>query len=1004
MAFARNAVLRRFINEVVFLMNEPPASLRRRLKPLVWGIPFCLGSLHSADALGQYGYEVWTVNNGLPQNEVRAVTQTPDGYLWAATMDGLARFDGVRFSVFNRSNSPGLVSNRLASMEQGPNGDLWLAYEAGGVVRYRHGTFHTFNTRDGIPGNTVSGITIDESGHVWILSDGKIAKLDETAGRFVLATELNRRVYGPLVWDVSGFVSVDNQNVYCFSKGTLYKYTLPTSLRGTTATRVGLDENRVAWVQTATGRLLQLTRDSSSVPSSTLKQESIPFSGAEHTAWQFQPASGPMRYIDFISSGKRIHVEFRRAFADRQGNLWLATEGQGLYRLQFQTMRVYTVEDGLLDRDVYPVFEDHTGAMWIGTWHKGLSRYKDNAFHNFTVADGLPNSLVTAIYEDRQNQLWVGTHGGLARYRNGRFDCRGVPKIPAAVQAILQDHEGTLWFGTRSGIYALRGGSLQHMEVSEGGSSVAIHALAETPQGDLWIGGDAGLICVHAGRVVPWQDDVGVSRDNIWSLYLETDGTLWIGTFDHGLVRLKDGRSTRYTTRNGLFNDGVFQILDDGRGSLWLSCDMGIYRVSKSDLTNVANKVYESIVSVAYGTADGLRDIEANGGIMPAGTRSRDGALWFPTQDGVAVIDPRKVHSNASIPHVIIEAAHLDQKPVSLDSMITVPPAKNVLDIEYTAPDFRRPKQIRFRYRLDGFDSDWTEAGLLRTVSYAHLPPGHYTFVVSAENINGTWGPNSSGLEIEVQAPFYKTRPFELIMLLTIASTVAAIWRYRSLRMRAQQAQRLQFLQQLITSQEDERKRIAGDLHDSLGQRLVIIKGIASLALGSLKKRSGPVEDARAFEEISSEALAAIQDTRTISYDLRPIHLDRLGLTRAIDNLVKKAAAASDISLESELDNIDDLLPEEHRISLFRIVQEAIGNMLKYSSATSASVTAKRTGNEAIVTVRDDGVGFEMEGNLNRAGRIGMGMRGMAERASLIGAQLHVRSAPGQGTIVSIKF
>lgn len=976
-------------------------SVRLRLQLLCAALFLVFASCHRT--LGEYGYKVWTVENGLPQNEVRGITQTPDGYLWVVTLDGLARFDGVRFTIFNKSNSPGILSNRLTSIEQGYDGDLWMTYDSGGLLRFHRGTFRTFTARDGIPGNVVSGITADSDGGVWIVSRGLISKWNEVNNRFELVTELNKRTYGPLVWDSTGFGAFDKDRIYCFSKGQLRTYLLPEHLQGREIRGIALTFDQVAWVKMASGELARLALGDPSRSHELPKDAKLRYRGVNGQTWEMQPTAEMFGSISFATAGETMSIEFRHGLVDRQGNLWLATEGHGLYRLRESPVTAYTVEQGLLDRDVYPIYQDRSGAVWVGTWHKGLSRFQNGQFRNFTVADGLPNPLILALLEDRDGRLWIATDGGVTTYRNGHFDQTGVPPLSDEVHAIYQDHNGTLWFGMRSGIGEWKNGSLGVLMAADGSAPFDVHVIAETPQGDLWFGGADGLMQLHDGHSIHWSESNGLSSNDIWSLYPDADGTLWIGTFDGGLMRLKDGHITRYTTRNGLYNDGVFQILDDRNGNLWISCDMGIYRISKKELLEIANGTRSFISSVAYGREDGLLDLEANGGIMPAGTRTSDGRLWFPTQDGIAVIDPRKISNSSETPKVVIESATVDQVPIAFNAGIRVPPTKYNLQIQYTAPDFNKPEQIRFRYRLDGLDEGWIEAGALRSASYTHLPPGHYTFLVSATNGNGVWSQNANGVSIDVLAPFYRTLWFEACVLLVIASIAFGIWRYRLMQLRWQQALQLDFLQQLITSQENERKRIAGELHDSLGQRLVIINGMAKLALRS--RRNPTMQDEEnVLAEISQEALAAIQDTRSISYNLRPVHLDRLGLTRVIEHLVKKASEASSIPMVSELDDIDDLLPEEQRINLYRIVQEAISNLVKYSHATAAGVRIRRKDQLTVLTIYDNGVGFVANGNLNKTGRIGMGLRGMAERASLIGGNYKVASTPGGGTVVSIEI
>ncbi|WP_231966434.1 ligand-binding sensor domain-containing protein [Terriglobus roseus] len=911
----------------------------------------------------------------------------------------MARFDGIRFTIFNKSNSPGIISNRFINLEQSRDGDLWVAYESGGLLRYHAGKFRTYDSRDGIPHGDVSTITTDAGGNVWILSSGQVAQWNAKSDRFELYQPLSDRIYGPLIWDSTGFVAYDKTKVYCFSKGQSREFALPPRLQGKVISTVGLDQEHVAWLRMQSGEIVRLALITDH-PKQVDSLDAVMYHGPDGKLWNFQPAQDVMRSIDARRGRESSKITFRYSYADHQGNLWLATAGQGLYRLQSQTISTYSTEQGLLDQDAYAIYQDRDGALWIGTWHKGLSRFQNGHFSNFTSANGLPKALVTAIYQERNGRLWVATHGGLATFQNGRFSTEGVPNFSqSVVLSIYQDRSGALWFGGRTGAFKFENHRIEPFSNGGGIASVDVHVITETQNGDLWFGGSNGLFQLHDGRVIQWSEKNGLGSNNVWSLYPDKDGILWIGTFDGGLARLKDGRITRYTTSNGLFDDGVFQILDDHRGNLWMSCSRGIYRVGKKELEEMATGSRTTISSISYGPIDGLRDSEMNGGISPAGTRATDGKLWFPTQDGVAVVDPSKVRVDSRPSRTIVESALVDQAPADLNGPITISPSQYSLQIQYTAPDFLRPTLIRFRYKLEGLDQDWTDAGFHRSASYSHLPPGNYRFLVSAMSPTGTWSQSSTPLSISVLAPFYKTRWFEAFVILFAALVAFSIWRYRLMELKARHALQVDFLQQLITSQEEERKRISMELHDSLGQRLVVINSTAKLAL-RFKEDPAKSKDS-VLEEISSEAMAGLEDTRSIAYDLRPSHLDRLGLTQSIEYLVEKTADAAGIPITVQMDNIDDVVPLDQWINLYRIVQEGLGNIIKYSSASSASVRVDRMTDQIILRIEDDGVGFSVDRNVNKTGRIGIGLRGMAERATLLGGKFEVKSAPGQGTTLT---
>ncbi|CAN5703143.1 ligand-binding sensor domain-containing diguanylate cyclase [soil metagenome] len=966
----------------------------------------CLGR----NAQAQYQFDTWTADNGLPQNIIRGLSQTSDGYLWLATLNGLARFDGIRFTVFDKSNTPGISSNRFTSMHKGRDGDLWLDIEGGGLTRYHRGTFHTYGTDLGVYDTPARVLAGNEAGAIWILAGNNIAQWDDRAGRFVDITPKDSAVhYTPARWETDGFWGWDKTGLHLFFEGRFVTLTLPSWLPGETIWGLARDQSGTIWIETQDGQQAKISPGKTDIERvGHGAPPAISYAGFHGHTWTMHIGQRLSRSLDTISSGRAITISFSRFFQDRQENLWLGTEGEGLYRLQKQTIQVYSTEQGLLDRNIYPIYQDHTGAVWIGAWQKGLSRLDHGRFTNYSVDDGLPARLVTALAEDATGRLWVGTHGGLAIFDKGKFAKPPGPALPegAVVQAILQDRTGALWFGTDRGAVRYKDGATEVLTIDNGLATNDVRVLLEGASGDLWIGGYGGLSRLQNqnGKWTRWREGDGLPSKNVRALYEDADGVLWIGTYDGGLGRLQNGKLTRYSVSNGLYSNGVFQILEDKRGNLWMSSNRGIYRASKKELNDFAAGRASTITSTAYGKVDGMLNVECNGGLSPAGIKTREGKLLFPTQDGVAVVDPEVVSDDRLPPPVLIESSLVDRVAVPISAPIKIAPGKENLEIEYTAPSFIKPEQIRFKYRLEGLQSNWIDAGARRTAYYSHLPPGKYVFRVIAGNSDGAWNVEGSTLAVEVMAPFYLTPWFTALMIFLSAVLVGLAWFYRVSKLKAKQVAQRAFSQQLISSQERERKRIAAELHDSIGQRLVIINNLALSSLRSDEGTRPPQEKALALEEISAEALSAIKETREISYDLRPFQLDRLGLTKAIGSVVRSVSAASGMSITAEVDNIDDLFPEELRINLYRIVQECLTNIMKHAQATQVTVRVQRENRHMILTIRDNGKGFVVETSDASAAARGFGLSGMAERAHLLGGKLKVNSTIGRGTDVVIEI
>ena len=953
-------------------------------------------------ARAQYGFEVWTVDNGMPENEIRGITQTPDGYLWIATFNGLARFDGVHLTLFNR-DTPGLLSNQFGTMLQGRGGDLWLDSVDRGIVRYHNGVFEAYGRQYGVPADIINGLTGDDHGDVWVLSAGRIDRWDEASNHFIdVAPQSPSMRYRSLLWDSAGFWVRQQQTIRCFTHGSFVDFTLPRQILKDDLWGAALDQSGTLWLETVNGKRVRITSDNVSqmIPAGSNREETIGITYNKSLEMHVGPRL--QRTFQFLSSNHAVSVTPWHFYEDRQGNIWIGTLEQGLYRLQNQSIRSYSTEQGLIDRDTYATYEDRSGALWIGAWHSGVSRFADRKFTSYTMANGLPNELVLAMFQDREGRFWVGTHGGLSIFDRGHFRIPSGPILPdeAVVQAICQDRQGTLWFGTRQGLARYENGVTRFLTKKDGLAADDTHAILETANGDLWVGGYGGMTRIRNGEFTHWTEKDGLPSANIWSFYEDNDHVLWIGTYDGGLVRFKDGKLTSYSAKDGLFDNGVFRILEDAHGYFWISCSRGVYRVSKQDLNAFASGDLKKVTSTAYGKIDGMLDIECNGGVEPSGIKTRDGKLWFPTRNGVAVIDPESVVHDPVPPLVMIESSLVDNVATPVNAPLRIPPGRPNVEISYTAPNFINATQTHFKYRLESLDSDWVDAGGRRIAYYSHLPPGEYVFHVIAANSDGVWNQEGKTLAITVLAPFYETRWFQLLVLLTLGGLVAMSWRYRVAQLQREQAAQQAFSRQLIASQEAERKRIAAEMHDSLGQRLVVIKNLAFLLLRSRKSAPPSDSDAQTITEISDEASSAIAETREISYNLRPFQLDRLGLTKAIEAMVRTTGIASAIRFTSELDNIDDVFPEDLRINFYRIVQEALGNIMKHAQATEVKIRVKWSIENVILTIEDNGRGFTPDERSPLPSQSGFGLTGMGERARLLGGELKVRSTPGKGTTV----
>jgi signal transduction histidine kinase/ligand-binding sensor domain-containing protein len=952
----------------------------------------------------QFRSTQWTADSGLPQNIIRGIVQTPDGYLWVATLNGIARFDGVRFTIFDKNNTPGIVANRFAAMVRGANGDLWLYTENGNITRYHNHEFRTLGASNGVLPDSAHGITGDNRGHVWILLDKKIFQWNDGANRFEPIADSDGIYYKGLNWDGTGFWSSREQKLYSFVRGKLTIYAVPDRFPLQEITKVAVGSDGAVWLDLPDGRFARLFDGQWQVSSEPFV---TPFVSAKRPSWKASVNSHLDRTLFFPSGGIEKGIRYNTIVEDNEHNVWVGSEGQGLFRVQPQTIYVYSKAQGLAGANIYPVYQDSHGDIWVGTWPAGLTHFHGaDIAKTYTEKDGLPG-LVSALAEDSGGNLWIGTHSGLAILSQGRIQrLSDLPRDMPVVQAILEKEPGVIMLGTPAGIYQYFINNKQKnswLKPDQGNSAGDVRVMIKASDGDIWFAGYNGLTRIHSGQFTRWTERDGLPSDNVRSIYQDAQGVFWIGTYDGGLGRYSEGHWTRYTQKNGLFDNGVFQTLEDSRGNLWMSSNRGIYRVSKQQLNDVAAGRRKDVITVSYGRADGMLNAECNGGLWPAGAKDKDGRLWFPTQEGVAVVEPASVLGNQRSPRVVIESADVDQTPANLGKPVTIASDQKNLEIQYTALSFSKPEQVSFRYKMEGLDSDWQDVGYRRTAYFSHLPAGSYTFRVMATNSDGIWS-ESQDLPIKVLPPFYRTPWFMALIMGLVFAVIYALWRFKIDQLKEIQTAQKAFSQQLIASQESERRRISAELHDSLGQRLIIIKNHALFLLGQKGRQQGDGERLQTLEEINSEASLAIDETRTISYNLRPFQLDRLGLSKSIEALVRSASRATGIHFSTDIADIDQSFPEDLRINFYRIVQEAVNNIIKHSGANKAEIRVEKTGSRILLSITDNGKGLPAEQKSYATAKGGFGLVGIKERAGVLGGFVKIQSRTGSGTALTIVF
>jgi PAS domain S-box-containing protein len=422
--------------------------------------------------------------------------------------------------------------------------------------------------------------------------------------------------------------------------------------------------------------------------------------------------------------------------------------------------------------------EDRHARLWVGT-NNGINKLQDGHIEKFSTANGLPGNLVLSLAEDGRGNIWAGTTKGLAKLNGNSF--LAVPAVRDAVFCSFVDHRGDLWVGGRGGLMHIgKDDKISSYSARDGLSGSKVLSIFEDEQHIFWIGTDAGLDKLE-GHTITRPEGVA-AHSIIWAILGESDGTLWLGTNENGLIRLdkKDLSTTLYTTKTGLPNDSVFAVLDDGKGRLWLSGNKGIYSIEKTDLAVVTRGDSQTLQSVRrYGVADGMKSGECNGGFQPAGWKTRDGRLVFPTTKGIVYVRTDERVKNSLPPPVVIEDLRADQKPIALSDHLSFPVGRGRLELRFTGLSLVAPEKVRFRYLLEGFDHEWTEAGNRRVAYYTNVPPGSYVFRVVACNNDGVWSVQPASLAIQLEPHFYQTKTFLFGSIFLAIAIAGGAYRYR---------------------------------------------------------------------------------------------------------------------------------------------------------------------------------------------------------------------------------
>jgi ligand-binding sensor domain-containing protein/two-component sensor histidine kinase len=938
--------------------------------------------------LGDYTVTTWNDNDGLPGRRIRAIAQDPDGYLWLATDAGLVRFDGVRFERWSTVGDTRLPVGSVTALLSARDRSLWIGVSGRMPLgRIKDGRLTLFDERDGFKGSYTLSLLEGHDGTIWA---GTIQGLFRRLG------DQWRRV-GPE--DGLGEGSVP----------AIYE-----------------DRQKRVWVATLSGVFRKEPgRD---------RFEQVDVITLSSNVWQgfSEDSSGTVWISDFNEGfripGMRSHAaegKPRRGWGvellhDRRGNFWVGTQGQGLWRIRGRegntsaSVDVITVDDGIASNAVYSLLEDREGNIWLGTLaglqrltpHRvtpvktlpipralevtpdgsvwvgtaaGLARFTSKGRRVYTEADGVPGSVVLGLYTDGRGDLWVSAERGVARFSQERFSPLLMVPGDSTQRIISMTGAGdTVWLRD----FYLRLFRWRHDQLTTADDIPEVHrrgvsTIHAGKSGNLWIGSSTGKLVVRSarGELRTYESGIG----NISSIIEDAGGAVWIGG-DDGLSRFANGQFTKVTRQNGLTGE-IKSIVEDGLGFVWIGNASGIVRLDPTEVDKAAENPDYQVRFRLFNTADGVAGVPFSEGSR-SGLRALDGRLWFITSSGVTIVDPRNLGQTPTPPPVRIESLAADARSFDPALPLQLPARTSHLQIGFAALTLSDPMRVRYRYRLDGYDREWLEAGRARQATYTNLPPRQYQFRVAASGGDGNWGEPSVALTFGIEPMFYQTTWFYFACGLSAFLIVYVSWRLHVRQVRRQFA--------LVLA---ERIRMSRAIHDTL------LQGLAALALqvddlshaDDLASQSGRNRILRIRRQVEDY----IRQARRSILDLRTPTLASRDLPQALREAAERVIAGRPVELDVTVKGTPHPCSPSVEEQLLLIGQEAVNNAVLHGQARRVAVELDYGLDRMSMRVADNGCGFDPEAALE-AGHYGL--VSMRERAEQVRGRITIASTPGNGT------
>lgn len=945
----------------------------------------------------QYSQALWRMSEGLPDNFVQSLLQTRDGYLWLGTTEGLVRFDGMQFTVFDTRNTPALHNNSVIALCEDRNGALWVGTSGGGIAVYRNGRFAaTYDTANGLPDNYIRSIYEDRDGVIWITAhsgglirfrDGRFHALTKRDG---LPDDSLRTVFQDSRGDL--WIGMDEHGICVMRGRSIRCYGKESGLRSEQIRAIHQDREGRLWVGTRAGGL-HVFEGGRFRPVAGIEAVAVRaiVEDRHGSLWVGTEGAGLWRIrqgqITRLTPREGLPHSFVRAvLEDKEGNLWLGTRG-GLLRLRDKKVETWTTTEGLVNDDVRVLLADPSGRVWFGT-RAGLSVLEQGVVRTIRLSPEWSRDVVRTLARTADGTIWIGADTGLFRWRSGLVARVSLPPLgeAPAVRVLFVDRAGRLWIGLWDRLFVYEQGLLSDETTRMGRNVSGVNAIAEDLGGTIWIGTEEGLFALKDRLADRMTSSSGLSHDRVTSLHADASGTVWIGTRG-GLTRFKNGRIDVFRRRDGLLSDNILSVTEDRLGYLWLTSRRGVMRVRKQELEEFAEGRIGYLHTVSFDTSDGMRSAECNGGEQPAAAMTPDGRMWFPTVAGAVVFDPQSLRDIPPPPRVVIERVIAQGKswPVARDPIL-IGAGSGDVEIQFTAISLGAPERVRFRYRLDGYDQEWVESGGRRSAYYTHLPPGTYRFRATAYANDGSWPREEASVELTMEPHFYQTWWFYILGGCAVGALAWAAYQARMMTVHRRYKAVL-----------EERARIAREIHDTLMQG---VTGVAlQLEAASRRLPAEPLQVKSRMERALARLDEVVAEARRTILELRAGSLDELDGEHALREMAERMSEEHGVQIRLRVEGQKRSLAPQVCTELAKIAREAAANAIRHSGASRVDVVLRYEADAVRLMTCDDGRGFDPA----HPPETHFGLTGMRERARSIGGSVKIHSRPGAGTEVEVK-